>query len=131
MSITSPTTSPHQRQDSHQLRPFILLPDYVTDLPDDLILHLVHLPLHHLGTLVGHLVTLVGNLATPVSHLATDPTLWSNRHQQDGNLMCHQPTYLFTGQVLEMRTHPKSWQTVLNRWLPEVECVFPLRALGL
>ena len=62
MSITSPTTSPHQRQHSHQLRPFILLPDYVTDLPDDLILHLVH----HLGTLVG-------NLATPVSHLATDP----------------------------------------------------------
>ena len=60
----------HQCQHSYQLRPFILLPEHVLDLIGellgDLILHLVHLPVHHLVTLVNHLATLVAPLATLV-----------------------------------------------------------------
>ena len=49
---------------------FILLPDHVLgllgELPGDLILHLMYLPIHHLVTLVIHLATQVGHLATLV-----------------------------------------------------------------
>ena len=37
--------------------------DLIGELPDDLILHLVHLPVHHLVTLVNHLAALVRHLA--------------------------------------------------------------------
>ena len=40
---------------------FILLPDHVADL----VLHLMHLPSHHLGTLLSNLAP-IGHLATPV-----------------------------------------------------------------
>ena len=60
----------HQCQHSYQLRPFILLPDHVLnllgELPGDLILPLVYLPVRHLVTLVNHLATLGGQLATQV-----------------------------------------------------------------
>ena len=49
----------HQCQHSYQLRPFILL-------PGDLIVHLVHLPVYHLVTLVNHLAALVRHLANQV-----------------------------------------------------------------
>ena len=69
----------HQCQHSYQLRPFILLPDHVLnllgELPGDLILHLVHLPVHHLVTLVNHLAALVRHLANLVDQ----------RTQQNGN----------------------------------------------
>ena len=65
-------------QHSYQLRPFTLHPDYVVDLlselPGDLILHLV-LPVHHLVTLVNHLAALVRHLANLVDQ----------RTQQNGN----------------------------------------------
>ena len=58
----------HQCQHSDQLRPFILLldhvPDLLSELPGDLVLKLVYLPVHHLVTQVNHLATLVGHLAT-------------------------------------------------------------------
>ena len=88
LSASRPCPSPpQQRQHSHQLRPFILLPYHVTDLPGDLILHLVHLPLHHL-------VTLVGNLATPVSHLATDPCGPTDTNRMGIWSVTNLPTYL-------------------------------------
>ena len=69
----------HQCQHSCQLRPFILLPEHVLDLlgelPGDLILRLVHLPVHHLVTLVNHLAALVRHLANLVDQ----------RTQQNGN----------------------------------------------
>ena len=69
----------HQCQHSYQLRPFILLPEHVLDLlgelPGDLILRLVHLPVHHLVTLVNHLAALVRHLANLVDQ----------RTQQNGN----------------------------------------------
>ena len=52
----------HQCQHSYQLRPFILL-------PGDLIVHLVHLPVYHLVTLVNHLAALVRHLANLVDQL--------------------------------------------------------------
>ena len=65
-------------QHSYQLRPFTLLPDHVLDLlselPGDLILHLV-LPVHHLVTLFNHLAALVRHLANLVDQ----------RTQQNGN----------------------------------------------
>ena len=68
-----------QCQHSCQLRPFILLPEHVLDLlgelPGDLILRLVHLPVHHLVTLVNHLAALVRHLANLVDQ----------RTQQNGN----------------------------------------------
>ena len=66
----------------YQLRPFTLLPDHVLDLlselPGDLILHLV-LPVHHLVTLVNHLATLVGQLVTQVDQQTQENGyhLWS------------------------------------------------------
>ena len=71
-----------QHQHRHQLQPFILLPDLLSDFPNDLVLHLVYLPVHHLAILVNHMVTLVD--------------------QQNGNLKVSQsqinlPTYLLTG----------------------------------
>ena len=74
----------HLCQHSYQLRPFTLLPDYVLDLlselPGDLILHLVHLPIHHLVTLDNHLATLVGRLATQVDQQKQENGyhIWSN-----------------------------------------------------
>ena len=69
----------HQCQPSCQLQPFILLPEHVLDLlgelPGDLILRLVHLPVHHLVTLVNHLEALVRHLANLVDQ----------RTQQNGN----------------------------------------------
>ena len=70
-------------QHSYQLRPFTLHPDHVLDLlselPGDLILHLV-LPVHHLVTLVNHLATLVGQLATQVDQQTQENGyhIWSN-----------------------------------------------------
>ena len=70
-------------QHSYQLRPFTLHPDHVLDLlselPGDLILHLVHLPVHHLVTLVNHLATLVGQLVTQVDQQTQENGyhLWS------------------------------------------------------
>ena len=70
-------------QHSYQLRPFTLLPDHVLDLlselPGDLILHLV-LPVHHLVTLVNHMVTLVVQLLTQVDQQTYENGyhIWSN-----------------------------------------------------
>ena len=70
----------HQCQHSCQLRPFILLPEHVLDLlselPGDLILRLVLLPVHHLVTLVNHLAALVKTPGEPSG--PTDPTEWKS-----------------------------------------------------
>ena len=61
----------------------------------DLVLHLVHLPVHHLATLVRHLATLVDEQQIPTEWLATlvdqhTPRNWKPKKNCDG------PSYLST-----------------------------------
>ena len=84
----------HQGQHIHH--PFIQLPNHVPDLLSDLVLHLVHLHVHHLATLLCHMAT--------------------QADQQNGNIkMCDLLTNLPTDHVGvgEMLTHGKNDSIVL------------------
>ena len=81
-----------QHQHRHQLQPFILLPDLLSDFPNDFVLHLVYLPrpqspsptlVNHLEIIGGHLVTLVDQ-QTPADWKISKCVTYQLTNQNDG-----------------------------------------------